>query len=253
MATTKKKAKRKKRTSSKTMLRCEQIEATAATQVRTKLYKDVIDAYREDLQHGAKFPAIDVFCEKGAERWILADGFHRLYAHIHAEIELIEVKIHEGGMHKALLFALQANQRHGLRRTNADKVNAIRLALKDPQISQHTQAEIADIVGVTRETVNRISRRETLDERPDPEAGEPEDNKAANKRATKPEPTQAEIERGELREAMKAIRAFPYQGADALKLELTEDDIADLEYVSTWCAHAVIAYRNKGAEEEFSD
>ena len=49
-------------------LPCDNIEATKATQVRTKLHKDVIDAYCEDIKNGAKFPPIDVFCEKGAER-----------------------------------------------------------------------------------------------------------------------------------------------------------------------------------------
>lgn len=248
MATTKKTPKKR----AKVTLRCELVEATAATQVRTKLYKDVIDAYREDLEHGAVFPPIDVFCEKGAERWILADGFHRLYAHIHAEREYIAVKIHEGGMHAALLFALSANKTHGLRRTNSDKINAVKLALKDGEISQHTQQEIADIVGVTRETVNRISRRQTLDERPETEPGEPEDNGPENTRPTKPEPTQTETERGELRTALGMVRAFPYEGAEALKLELTQDDIADLEYVSTWAAHAVIAYRN-GPAGDFDD
>ena len=109
----------------------EMIEATAATQVRTKLHKDLIDAYCEDIKNGAIMPPIVVFCEKGAERWILADGFHRLYAHIHAEKDEIEVTIHEGGRHDALIYALGANACHGLRRTNADKINAVKMALRE--------------------------------------------------------------------------------------------------------------------------
>ncbi len=232
------------------LLRCEQVEATAATQIRTMLHKDVIDAYAEDIKNGAKFPPIDVFCEEGAERWILSDGFHRLYSHIHAEKEHIEVEVHVGGMHEALMHALSANRTHGLRRSNADKINGVKLALKDAEISQHTQQEIADLVGVTRETVNRISRRQTLDDNDgvDGSPGKPEANKPENQRPTKPEPTQEEIERGELRVAVGMIMALPYPGEDTLKLALTPDDVANLEAVSTWTAAAVIAYRSQGGD-----
>lgn len=227
------------------MLRCDQIEATDKTQVRTKLHNDVIDDYCDDIKAGAIMPAIDVFCENGAERWILADGFHRLYATIHAELEEILVEVHEGGMHEALMYALGANRDHGLRRGNADKRNAVRLALKDPAISQHTQAEIADICGVTRETVNRISRKQVLDTNDGvTESQAPEANSASNNRRTLPEPTQDEIERGELREAMKTIRAFPYEGSSAVKLEMDPDDVVDMEYCSGWLAHAYLACRN---------
>lgn len=214
----------------------EMIEATTATQVRTKLHKDVIALYQEDIEAGAVMPPVDVFAEQGSARHILADGFHRLLATVNAGKDEIEVRVHEGGMHEALMFALSANRAHGLRRTNSDKINAVKLALKDPAISQHTQEEIADICGVSRKTVSRVSLRDTTEN--------PEDPKASDKRPTKTPPTQAEIERDELRAAMKAIRAFPYEGGDAVKLELDPDDAADAEYCSAWLAHAVIACRS---------
>ena len=222
------------------------IEATRATQVRTKLYKDVIDAYRKDLECGAIFPPVDVFAEKGSQRFILADGFHRLYATIHAGIEEIEVTLHEGGMHEALIFALGANAGHGLRRSNADKINAVKLALKDPEISEYTQQEIADICRVTRETVSRVGRRETLGENDDKgdnwtKSQKPEKNQPENNRPTKTPPTQAEVERDELRQALSLIKALPYDGEDTAKLNLSKDDVLDLEYVSGWTAQAALA------------
>jgi len=223
-------------------LACNNIMATAATQVRTELNKDVIDHYREDLENGAEFPPVDVFAEKGSEQYILADGFHRLFAHVHAEIDEIEVTLHEGNLHDALMFALGANVEHGLRRSNADKINAVELALKDPQISRLSQQEIADICRVSRETVNRVGRRGALTDPPDNsnvEKKKPEDNKPENNRTTRPEPTQEEIERDELREALRVIRAFPYPGEDAGKLELSKEDGKDLLYVSSWCFDAV--------------
>ena len=51
------------------------------------------------------------------------------------------------------MFALGANTTHGIRRSNRDKINAVKLALKDPQILELTQQQIADICRVSRETV----------------------------------------------------------------------------------------------------
>lgn len=224
------------------------IEATTATQVRVKLDKGKIAEYQEDIENGAIMPAVDVYAEQGSARHILADGFHRLMAAVNAGKTEIEVVVHEGGMHKALIHALGANGDHGLRRSNADKVNAVRLALKDPEISGHTQQEIADICGVSKKTVSRVSLRDTTSNKPGKKV-KPEENGPENNRPTLPEPTQAEIERDELRAALKAVRAFPYEGKDAVKLELDPDDLEALEYCSAWMAHAVIACRQPTLEK----
>lgn len=225
----------------------ENIEATTATQVRTKLHKDVIDMYEQDIRSGAIMPPIHVFAENGSARHILADGFHRLVAHVNAEKDEIEVIVHEGGMHEALLYALGANTVHGLRRSNADKIHAVEMALKDPAISQRTQQEIADICRVHVETVRRIEQKQGVGREPAKGKSKPTKPTADDVRPTKPAPTQEEIERDELRGALKAIKVFPYEGGDAVKLSLDKDDVADLEYVSAWCAHAVLAHRNGGA------
>ena len=55
---------------------------------------------------------------------------------------------------------------------------------------------------------------------------------------------QAEIELAEVRQAMSLIKALPYSGRDAAAtLSLSKDDVADLEYASAWCAHAVLSMR----------
>lgn len=223
----------------------ELIEATTATQVRTKLHNDVIDLYEKDIRNGAVMPAVIVFAEKGSSRHILADGFHRLVAHVNAEQEEIEVDIREGGMHDALAYALSANRVHGLRRSNADKTNAVTMALKDPVFSALLQTEIADLCGVSRETVSRISTRLTTGRTAaDEKKPKPTKPTADDHRPTKPEPTQAEIEVEEVRNALSMIKVLPYDGdAAAASLGFDKDDIADLEYVSTWCAHAVLAAR----------
>lgn len=229
----------------KKMMRIEDIEATTATQVRVKLHKDVIDMYERDIRNGADMPPVVVFSENGSDRKILADGFHRIVAHVNAEREEIEVEVHEGNMHDALAYALQANRQHGLRRSNADKINAVKMALKDPVFSSLTQQEVADLCGVSRETVSRVSVRETTGRTAaDEKKPKPEKPKAEDHRPTKPEPTQAEIELAEVRQAMSLIKALPYSGRDAAAtLSLSKDDVADLEYASAWCAHAVLSMR----------
>ena len=231
---------------SEQMMMIANIEATQATQVRAKLDKGIIDQYQEDLENGADFPAIVVFAEKGSARFILADGFHRLLAHVNAGIEMIKVDVHVGGMHEALMYALSANTRHGLRRSNADKVNAVKMAMKDPKLRQLTQQEIADICGVSRKTVQRTAQKEKPDAGQNgTESQEPEANKPENNRPTKAEPTQDEIDRGEIRQAIALVKGLPYPGEDSAKLKFDGDDVEGLEYMSAWAAHAFLAARGE--------
>ncbi len=228
-------------------LAVDNILASAATQVRKKLNKDTIDQYTEDMQNGAIFPRMIVFAEAGGDRYILADGFHRHHAYVNAEVEKCPVEVHEGGLHEALLYALQANDEHGLRRTNADKRNAVEIALKDPEISQLKVPDIADICRVNERTVRRI--RDDLDlnlKKPKKNKNKPgkgEEPEPKDVRPTKKPPTQEEVERDELRQALGLIKAFPYGGEDVTRLDLNKDDTADLEYVAAWCSHAVLVLR----------
>ena len=248
---TKKKPSKKKRAKAKPKiitLSTDNILASAATQVRKKLDKDTIDQYTEALGNGAIFPPLVVFAEQDSDRYILADGFHRHHAYVNAEIGIIEVEVHEGGLHEALLWALQANDEHGLRRTNADKVNSVEMALKDPEISTLQIIQIADICRVNERTVRRI--RDDMDlnigkRKKSNKKGKGEDPDPKDVRPTRPAPTQAEAERDELRAALSAIKAFPYGGEDAIKLDLNKDDTADLEYAAAWCSHAVLMLRRQ--------
>jgi len=224
------------------------IVASAATQVRKKLDPDTIDAYVEALGAGAIFPRIVVFAEKDSERYYLADGFHRHHAYVNADVETCPVEVHEGGLHEALVHALGANDEHGLRRTNADKRNAVEMALKDPEISKLQIVDIALICRVNERTVRRIRDDMDLDvgkRKKKGSKGKAVDPTPDDTRPTKPAPTQEEVERDELRQALGLIKAFPYGGEDAPKLDLDKDDTADLEYVAAWCSHAVLVLRSK--------
>lgn len=224
------------------------IEATAATQVRVRLDRHTIDEYQEALENGAEMPALIVYHEPNSQRYILADGFHRLYAMVNLGWDRVDCEVREGRLVDALIEALSANQSHGLRRTNADKRNAVQMALKDPEISKLTQQEIADICGVTDRTVRNI-QQDLLTQ---------SEEKKAKKKAKAKDPdaddvidsgevSQETVDLHELRQAFGLVKALPYTGGDAAgKLELSKDDIADAEYVSTWLAELVIVARKGG-------
>jgi hypothetical protein len=233
----------------KRMLPIDNIEATAATQIRVRKDPVTIKAYAEDIKNGAKFPAIVVFCEQNSERYILADGFHRIHAFVDAGVDSILAEVRPGGMREALIYALGANHDHGLRLGNADKRNAVLMALKDPEISQLSLRDIADICRVSHMTVARI-RNELAFPTPEPDSnghnqeGEAPTDPSDDDRLVKREATQAEVETREVAEACKVFKALPYWGKDAGERLLLDDDLVEsLEYVSAWCADVVIDYR----------
>jgi ParB-like chromosome segregation protein Spo0J len=223
------------------------IEATAATQVRVKLDHSKIDEYTEDYQAGADFPALVVYREANSERNILADGFHRQRAAINAGKTEHKCLVYEGGMKDALIHALGANTTHGLRRTNADKRNAVMIALKDPELSQLKQVEIADICAVTDRTVRKIIAELAAKEEPENRNGsgsEPQPPTDEDYRDDGNEPTQEDVDLGELRQALGLIHSLPYDGALAAgKLALEKGDIERAEYASSWLAGLVIEAR----------
>jgi hypothetical protein len=230
------------------------IEATAATQMRKRLDRGVIDQYTEDLKNGDPFPPVHVYREENSERNILADGFHRHRAFVNAERSEIGCWIYEGGMHEALIHALGSNHGHGFRRTNADKRHAVEMALKDPEISKLKQKEIADICRVTDRAVRKI-RNEILakdssngNDRNGSASEKPKVEKAKGNVRDTGEVSQKQVETDELKGALKQVMVLPYDGEMANeRLELDADLVADCEYVSTWLSTLVITYRRKGA------
>jgi uncharacterized ParB-like nuclease family protein len=233
------------------LLAPDNIEATAATQVRTKIHPETVKIYTEALENGAIMPPLDVFCEEGSERYILADGFHRHRAYVNVEAKEIECRRHIGGMLEALIFALGANETHGLRRSNGDKRLAVKMALKDPQISQYSLREIAEICKVSHTTVATIRNElQTADDLDDPDTTDhnPDNEKPADPDegdlAVDKEATQAEVDKREIEEACKAIMSLPYSGKDAVeRLAPDQDLIRQLEYVGIWCTDMAMKWR----------
>jgi hypothetical protein len=116
------------------------------------LNESTVDEYAAEMTNGAKFPPVTVFHD--GSRFILADGFHRVLAARRAEFLDILADVKLGGKPEALRFALAANVKHGLPRTNADKRRSVELALAMwPDLSSR---EIARACAVSHTMVDEI-------------------------------------------------------------------------------------------------
>jgi ParB-like chromosome segregation protein Spo0J len=131
-----------------------EITVDSSLQGRCKLNQEVIDEYSEALREGIKLPAIKVF--RIGSCYYLVDGWHRYFAHKKAGLADIEVEVIDGNMREATLYAIGANDDHGLRRNNEDKRKAVMMLLDDVEWSEWNDSEIAKASRVSRMTVSRI-------------------------------------------------------------------------------------------------
>ena len=135
------------------------IVTDAGTQVRAALNESVVADYAEAMADGVKFPPIIVFHD--GNRYLVADGFHRVMAALRNGAEQIECDVRKGGKPDALKFALGCNAHHGLRRTNADKRHAVGMALKE--FGKFSDTTLAEMCAVNRELVAEVRKIRLLD------------------------------------------------------------------------------------------
>jgi hypothetical protein len=113
-----------------TLLDPKSIRTDLGIQSRVGLNHEVVQEYAEAIGRGDRLPPPRVYQSGPDDPFILADGFHRLASHILVKPDKpIKVELARGTVLDALWHSLGANTTHGLLRTNADKRNAIRLAL----------------------------------------------------------------------------------------------------------------------------
>lgn len=144
-----------------TLLDISLIRRDGGTQPRESINDEVASSYAEEIQAGTTFPPVTVFYD--GEAYWLADGFHRVHAHFLAGKKKVAVHVRQGRRRDAILFSVGANATHGLRRTNADKRQAVETLLRDPEWSKWSDAEIAKRCAVSREFVNRTRPTVTCD------------------------------------------------------------------------------------------
>ena len=132
-----------------------EISTQGGTQIRAKIDIETVDAYANAMLDGDKFPPVVVFHD--GNRYIMADGFHRILAMTRNGGKEIEADVHKGTKSDALRYALGANSTHGKPRTNMDKRRSAMLALEEwPKLSDRELAKICavhhDLVADVRKT-----------------------------------------------------------------------------------------------------
>lgn len=132
-----------------------EVRVYTGTQFRVAgLQPETVDEYVDAMNAGAVFPPVDVVFD-GDVYW-LADGFHRVEAYRRREVKTIQANVIEGTLRDAMLHAMQANLRHGLRPSRADKRKAVEVMLLDEEWRQWADREIGRRCGVDGKTVKAL-------------------------------------------------------------------------------------------------
>lgn len=126
-----------------------------SVQMRETISQVAVQEYADAMAAGDEFPAIIVFGRTGGPYYV-ADGFHRYLAKKKLKHKTILCEVNDGGKRDAMLHAMNANARHGVRRTNADKQRAVQACLNDREWVQWADSEIARRCAVSKSIVVRL-------------------------------------------------------------------------------------------------
>lgn len=128
------------------------IRTDGGTQSRVKIDPEAVADYAAAYKERAAMPPLTVYHD-GKEYW-LADGFHRFQAAEKAGLLTVRCDVKRGTKKDAAWHSVGANRQHGLRRTNADKQKAVRMALElHPERSDR---DLARHIGVDHKTVSAV-------------------------------------------------------------------------------------------------
>ncbi len=124
--------------------------------VRAQLREDVVQEYAEYYTARVAMPLPHLFMAKNEKWYLVADGLHRIHAQAKLGRKAVEAEIHEGTFEDALKFALLANTRHGLRRSNEDKRQCIWSAIT--MFPAASNSQIAAMAAVDDHTVAAVRK-----------------------------------------------------------------------------------------------
>jgi hypothetical protein len=125
-------------------------------QSRAEINLSVVEEYAEMMAEGVVFDPVEGLQGEDGTIWVW-DGYHRGEAAKKSGTMLL-VNLRPGSRIEAEWLALTANQKHGLRRSRADKQRVVRQALRHPYGVNLSNSEIGRHCGVTDKTVAKIRR-----------------------------------------------------------------------------------------------
>jgi hypothetical protein len=137
-------------------LKLTEVKLDSGLQARAAMSESVVQEYTEVIREGGTMPPVTVFHD-GAQ-YHLADGWHRYFAHKSAGFADIEADIKEGTRRDAILYAVSANDKHGLRRSNADKRKSVMVLLEDFEWNEWSDTKIANQCGVSVVFVSKLRK-----------------------------------------------------------------------------------------------
>lgn len=114
-------------------------------------YVELIEASQDDWPFADPVTLFEI-----DEKLYLTDGWHRIEACTRTGHSVVVADVRSGTAHDAFLYALSANSSHGLRRSNADKRNAVRLALEDDQLAGLSNRKLAKACRVSESFVRKL-------------------------------------------------------------------------------------------------
>ena len=144
-------------------LELETIVVDGGTQFRAATNDAKVAEYTQLFEESEAWPfstPCEVFFDGLA--YYLVDGFHRFFAAKRAGIKQIECNVRNGTLRDAIKFALGANAKHGLHRSNEDKRKAVSFALDDQEWRHLSSRMIADMCGVSHRFVENLRQDLTV-------------------------------------------------------------------------------------------
>jgi transposase len=174
------------------------IRIDGGTQAREELNQEAVADYAEKMRDGEVFPPVTVYFD-GSEYW-LVDGFHRYFATKSNGKTSIDCDVENGTLKEAVRFSWKANGKRGLPLNPNDHRKIILAMLKDEETKKMSNRQIAEYVGVSHSTVNRVKsslEQRSTEQKPVKDNDEPvsnPDNTVKTKpKTTKPDMTSARM------------------------------------------------------------
>jgi hypothetical protein len=161
-------------------LKLSQIVIDKGTQTREAIDQKTVTEYAEVIMNKDTLPPLVVFHD--GISYYLADGFHRYFAYKQTVTPEVEVEVINGTLRNAQEYALGTNDKHGLKRSNGDKRNAVLIALNDLEWSLLTNREIGKLCRVSHTFVNAIKEKLEAD-KPKQKEKKPKDVSQKNRPA----------------------------------------------------------------------